>query len=62
MISGGVAELVFGVAAEQQSQEEIATPLSAVGNMSGGGITTGTRPGFARGGPHGSVYPQRKKR
>ncbi len=61
MIVGGVAELVFGVAAEQQSLEDIATPLSAVGNKSGGGITTGVRPGFARGGPHGSVYPERKR-
>jgi MFS family permease len=37
MIIGGVAELVFGVAAEQQSLEEIAIPLSAVGNKTGGG-------------------------
>jgi MFS family permease len=37
MIIGGVAELVFGVAAEQQSLEDIAIPLSAVGNKTGGG-------------------------
>ncbi len=62
MIFGGVMELVFGIAAEQQSLEDIATPLSAVGNKSGGGFTTGVRPGFARGGPHGAVYPLQKKR
>lgn len=50
MIIGGVAELVFGVAAEQRPLEDIATPLSVVGNKSGAGITTAVRPGFARGG------------
>jgi hypothetical protein len=30
MLLGGIAELVFGVAAERRSLEDIATPLSAV--------------------------------
>lgn len=59
MIIGGVAELVFGVAAEQQSLEDIAMPLSVVGNKSGGGITTAVRPGFARGGPQVSLPSKR---
>jgi len=34
----------LGVAAEEKSLEDIATPLSVVGNMSVGGIMTGVRP------------------
>jgi MFS family permease len=48
MLLGGIAELVFGVAAEQRSLEDIATPLSAVGyadKRNAGGARTG----FTRG-------------
>jgi hypothetical protein len=48
MLLGGIAELVFGVAAEQRSLEDIATPLSAV-SYPDKRITGGARTGFARG-------------
>jgi MFS family permease len=50
MVFGGIAELVFGVAAERRSLEDIATPLSAIGHPDGP-IAGAARTGFARG-PH----------
>lgn len=54
MIVGGLAEVVLGVAAERQSLEDIATPLSTVGPV-GGPLAAGARTGFARGAPPGGV-------
>jgi MFS family permease len=42
MIIGGVTEMFLFVAAERQSLESVATPLSAV-NQTKGGVTSGTR-------------------
>jgi hypothetical protein len=60
MLLGGTAELIFGIAAERRSLEDIATPLSAVDQFDGG-AATGARTGFAHGTPPGSAYPPRPK-
>ncbi len=60
MLLGGVAELVFGVAAERRSLEDIATPMSAVVSL-GGGVVAGARTGFARGSGPEYLYPPNHK-
>jgi MFS family permease len=60
MLLGGAAELIFGIAAERRSLEDIATPLSAV-DQSDGWAATGARTGFAHGTSPGSAYPPRTK-
>jgi MFS family permease len=47
MVVGGLVEVFLGVAAERQSLESIATPLSAVG-VPGSLVAAGARTGFAR--------------
>jgi MFS family permease len=49
MLIGGATELIIGVAAERKALEDIATPLSAVGQVAG------VRSGFARGPNPGEV-------
>ncbi len=53
MIAGGLVEVFLGVAAERQSLENIATPLSAVaaGTVGTGLVAAGARTGFAHGAP-----------
>ncbi len=55
IVVGGISELVFGVAAERRSLEDVATPLSAVGNPYGS-MSAGARTGFSRGTPPESLY------
>jgi len=59
MIFGGVAEFVFGVAAEQQPLEDISTRLSEVDKKVGGSVASGVRPGFARA-PYAGCHRKRK--
>jgi len=55
MVVGGITELILGVAAERRSLEDIATPLSAVGNPYGS-MSAGARTGFSRSTPPESLY------
>jgi MFS family permease len=59
MIVGGVVELCLGVNAEQQSLEDVATPLSAVDGHSNR-VSGGSRSGFARA-SHGAAKPKTSK-
>ena len=55
MVVGGISELIFGVAAERRSLEDVATPLSAVGNPYGS-MSASARSGLSRGTAPESLY------